>query len=74
MNKKLILGLTVLTLILAALACKPPWGPDPEPEPETPDPTPTFPQEEPEPEEPTQDPTLPLVEFTNPVIFDFAGR
>ena len=50
MKKKFMLGLTVLTLILAALACKPPWGPDPEPEPEEPDPTPTFTQEEPDPD------------------------
>ena len=81
MNKKFMLGLAVLTLIIAALACRPPW--QPEPEPESPDPTPTFTQEEPEEEETeepteepteelTEEPTLPLVVFTNPVIFDFS--
>jgi len=75
MKKKFMLGLTVLSLVLAALACKPPWGPDPEPEPEQLEPTPTFTQEEPEEEEteePTEEPTPDLIVFTNPVIFDFS--
>ncbi|MEA3327267.1 MAG: hypothetical protein U9R53_08160 [Chloroflexota bacterium] len=43
MKSKFAFGLTILALVLAALACRPPW----QPEPESPEITPTFTQESP---------------------------
>jgi len=77
MKTKIALGLTILTLIIAVLACVPPW--QPEPEPELPEATSTNTQEipveeetEPPVEVPTEEPVPGLVVFTNPVIFNFS--
>ncbi len=67
MKTKFALGLTILTLVLAALACKPLW----QPEPESPEGTSTHTQEAPT-ITVTVESAPDLVVFTNPVIFNFS--